>query len=114
MTVERAPGDAEPFAHGSQREMLHANGLDGAHGLIQKGPTQVPVMVGLSGLIPLGWVNRTNHTKIIAQGVDSVNMSGYIDVDSVHIERREHHAKTPLENKRPLDDDRSEEHTSEL
>jgi hypothetical protein len=63
MPVECAAGNPQALAHGPQRQMLDAVRLDGAQGLIQKGAAQVPVVVGLGGLLSRSRMCRTSHTK---------------------------------------------------
>jgi len=68
--------------------MLDAGRLDGAKSFIEKRAAQIAVMVGLDGFPSRFRVSRTSHIKILAAGVDSVNIWRYRDVDTVHIKTR--------------------------
>jgi hypothetical protein len=55
--------------------MFDAASLNGAQGLIEKRAAQVPVVVGLGGLLSRSRLCRTSHTpKILTMSVDGVNI----------------------------------------
>jgi hypothetical protein len=75
--VERRARDPEPLPDRPQRHPFDAALLDGADRLLHEGPGQVAVVVAILAF--------SGHKRMVRLYVDTVNMCGYIDVDTGNI-----------------------------